>query len=636
MLPVHSFRDPMAFTRRYLVASAFLVGAALSLTAANISAQMVEDNTEIEVRYTLDRSGLVWAEVQADGLRVILSGTAPTEALRFRALSLTGSVVDATRIVDEMAIAAADGFDPPRFSAEVLRNGSGLTVVGLIPQSSDRDAIIDGFSSMRDTPVTDLLETADYPAPSGWEDALAYAVSAIEELPRAKVSVHPGRVAITAIADDADDKAEMERVLQRRAPPALRVSLNITAPRPVISPFALRFVRDGDGARFDTCSADSLATHTHIMEAAMRAGLTGPGQCAIGMGVPTPAWAEAVSLGIDAVADLGAGTLTFSDADVTLAAIAGTDPALFDRVIGELEAALPDVFLLKAVLPPSQEEPDAGPAEFIATLSPEGQLQLRGRINDPEIRNVANSFAKSRFGSSNVYMAARVVPNLPVDWPNRVLAGLESLGYLDSGAVTVTSETLTITGRSGDANARDAIARFLVEKLGDGAAFAVDVSYVEELDPVAALPTPEECEAEIAEITSNGKITFEPGSATIDESALPIMDAIANALADCDGIRLEVQGHTDSQGREEMNLALSQSRAESVLNELRARRVLTSGFLAKGYGETQPIAENDTEEGREANRRIAFQLILPEPSVPEGDTGLESLAESGDTESDEQ
>jgi OOP family OmpA-OmpF porin len=110
------------------------------------------------------------------------------------------------------------------------------------------------------------------------------------------------------------------------------------------------------------------------------------------------------------------------------------------------------------------------------------------------------------------------------------------------------------------------------------------------------------------------------------------MDKIAEILQACGDIRLEVQGHTDSQGREEMNLSLSQARAESVLNELRARKVLTSGFTAKGYGEAQPIADNDTEEGREANRRIEFRLIVPEVSVPQGESTLESLAEKSDTE----
>ena len=125
-------------------------------------------------------------------------------------------------------------------------------------------------------------------------------------------------------------------------------------------------------------------------------------------------------------------------------------------------------------------------------------------------------------------------------------------------------------------------------------------------------------------------MVFEPGSGTLDASAAPIIDKIAEVLRDCGQIRLEIQGHTDSQGREEMNQALSQTRAQSVLNALAERRLLTSTFTAKGYGESQPIADNDTEEGREANRRIAFVLIRPEP-VAEEPTTLEAQEANSET-----
>jgi OOP family OmpA-OmpF porin len=351
------------------------------------------------------------------------------------------------------------------------------------------------------------------------------------------------------------------------------------------------------------------------------------------MGVPTPFWGDAVSAAIGALARLGEGTVTFSDADVTLAAAEGTDAALFDRIIGELETALPEVFVLKAVLPVAQDN-NSGPPEFIATLSPEGQVQLRGRIRDQDMRVVIDSFAKARFGVGNVYTAARAVPNLPGDWPTRVITGIEALGLLDSGVTTVTPDMLYVSGRSGNPEASDAVTRLIVDKLGDASTFEIDIAYVETLDPVAALPTPDECEAQMAEIIEEGKISFEPGSTSIDEAAMPTLDKIAEVLVECGDIRLEVQGHTDSQGREEMNLSLSQARAESVLNELRARRVLTGSFVAKGYGETEPIADNDTEAGREANRRIAFRLIRPEPSIPEGESTLETISQNSDTRTD--
>ncbi|MGZ2256521.1 OmpA family protein [Roseobacter sp. A03A-229] len=614
--------------------AAFVAAAAVALVAANSSVQVVEDSSEIGVRDALDANALTWAEVEADGLRVLLAGTAPNEALRFRALSVAGSVVDAARIIDQMQVQAAAAIAPPRFSAEVLRNTSGVSIIGLIPESTDRDEMVAGFTAMSDLPVTDLLETANYPAPTGWEDALAFAITAIDDLPRAKVSVTAGRVEVTAITDSAEAKAALEKELTRAAPPALQLTLNITAPRPVITPFTLRFVLNDEGARFDACSADTEDTEARILAAARAAGLDGAARCTIGMGVPSPNWAQAVETGIAALAELGGGSVTFSNADVTLVAAEGTDPGLFDRVTGELETGLPEVFALTPVLPEAPE-PSAGPAQFLATLSPEGQVQLRGRLSDQTMREVADSFARAKFGSDNVYTAARVVEDLPADWSARVLTGLQALAYLANGAVTVTADTIALTGKTGNVNARAAVAQFMADKLGQDSTFEIDVVYVEALDPIAALPTPQECEADIGEIVAASKIVFEPGSATIDESTLSTMDMIAEVLRDCGDLRLEVQGHTDSQGREEMNLALSQARAESVLNELRARRVLTGSLVAKGYGEALPIADNGTEAGREANRRIEFRLITPTAFQPEGETTLESATESGDTEGGE-
>lgn len=624
----------MRLSSLLMVFATFFCAALLSLVAANMSVKLIEESSEIGVRDALDSRDMTWAEVQADGLQVTLAGIAPTEAVRFAALSTAGTVVDAARVIDNMEVQAIADIAPPRFSAEILRNDAGLSIIGLMPNSTDREEVLDRISAISGrAPVTELIESADYPAPDGWEDALGFALTAMERLPRAKVSVEAGRVAITAITDSAEEKARLEQQLRRASPPGLRVSMEIAAPRPVITPFTLRLVKDEVSTRFDACSADTDATRNQILTAAREAGLEGNGQCTVGMGVPSPNWGRAVSQSIAALNELGGGSVTFSDADVTLVAAEGTPQADFDRIVGELENRLPDVFALFAKLPETVD-PNQGPPEFVATLSPEGLVQLRGRLSDDNLRNLADSYAKAAFGSDKVYTATRLVDDLPGSWPVRVLTGLEALAQLSNGAVTVTPDLLTISGNTGNPQASTNIASLLAAKLGEAATFEISVTYQEKLDPVASIPTPDECEAEIAAIVSTSKINFEPGSATIDASTLGVMDDIAEVLNICGDIQLEIQGHTDSQGGEDMNLNLSQARAQSVLNELRARRVLTSSFNAKGYGETKPIADNDTEEGREANRRIEFKLIRPAPSQPEGETTLETIAGSGDTEAE--
>ena len=622
----------MRLSSLLIIAMTFFAAAVVSLVAANFSVKLIEESSEIGVRDALDDEGMTWAEVQADGLQVTLAGIAPTEAVRFKALTTAGSIVDAARVIDQMEVEAQAAIAPPRFSAEVLRNDSGISIIGLIPTTSDRESAIERFSDIvgKDN-VADFLEQGDYPAPEGWEDALAFALTAMTQLPRAKASIEAGRVSITAIADSAEAKAAMENKLNRSVPPSVELMLDIAAPRPVLTPFTLRFQIDEEGARFDACSADTDAARTRILAAATQAGVIGTARCTVGLGVPTPRWADAVEQAINAVKQLEGGSVTFADADITLVALAGSDQANFDRVVGELENSLPDVFALHSKLP-KVLDPNEGPPEFTATLSPEGQVQLRGRVVDVSMRELAESYAKARFGSEKVYTAARVADNLPADWAPRVLTGLEALAGLSNGSVTVTPTGLSVTGNTGNPDASSEIAAMLAGKLGEGSEYDIDVTYQEKLDPVLGLPSPDQCEAEIGEVLKTGKINFEPGSATIDASALGIMDEIAEILKRCGDIPLEIQGYTDSQGREEMNLALSESRAQSVLNELRARQVLTGTFTAKGFGEDNAIADNSTEAGREANRRIEFRLIRPNTVTTPEQTTLESIAQSGDTD----
>ena len=617
-----------------IIVASFFSAALLSMITANFSVKLIEDKSEIGVRSEFDKSGMTWAEVEANGLQVIIAGVAPTEALRFAALSTAGGVVDAARIIDEMQIKAVADIAPPRFSAEILLNDAGLSIIGLIPASTDRADILEQATKNSDSSkITDLIETADYPTPEGWQDALGFALFSMTKLQRAKISVQAGRVAIDAITDSAKEQSKLEKDLNRAAPPGLRLTLNISAPRPVITPFTLRLVKDERSARFDSCSANTEKARQLILNAANRAGLQGRSMCILGMGSPSPKWGIAVEQGIDAITKLGTGSITFSDTDVTIVAGVGTTQVSFDRIIGELENNLPAVFALYAKLPET-EDSSLGPQEFIATLSPEGLVQLRGRLANENMRNLTESYARATFGTSNVYMAARLVSDLPDTWPLRILTGLEALSKLSYGVVTVTPNMVVVSGSAGEQMASTKIASLLAAKLGEAEEFDIKVTYIEKLDPIAALPTPDECEAEIAAIVAISKITFEPGSATINASALGTMDDIAEILRQCGDLKLEVQGHTDSQGREEMNLNLSQARAQSVLNELRARRVLTSTYTAKGYGEINPIADNKEEAGREANRRIEFRLLRPEPAKPEMQTTLETIAGSSDIEAE--
>jgi len=607
----------MRLSANLIALAAVLIAGLFCILSAVFAVNLIENRAASEIRHALVAEGIDWAGVEPDGLLVQLSGTAPSEATRFRALSITGTIVDAARVIDAMEVTPSQPINAPRFSMELLRNDSGVSLVGLIPAGMDRAALLEEVrDAVDDAPVTDLLETAKFDAPEGWDRAVRFGLEALEKLPRSKISIAADELRAIAITDSGKEKRRLEGDLTRAAPEGLNLVLDISAPRPVITPFTLRFIIDETGARFDACSADTEAARDRILAAARKAGLTGKADCTIGLGVPSPNWAKAVEAGIEGLAALGGGTLTLSDADVTLVAQEGADQALFDRVVGETEAALPEVFSLHAVKPEPVKIDGSGEGEgtpeFVATLSPEGLVQLRGRVPDELVRAATESYARSRFGLDHVYAAMRLDPELPEGWPMRVLTSLEALSELDHGSVIMQPDFLELRGTTGDTEANARIARLFAGKLGEAQNFKIDVEYVEPPEPEDTAPSPEECVARINAILEEQKITFAPGSVTVEGESLRVVNRIAEVLRECPDARMEIGGHTDSQGREEMNLQLSQSRAEGVLSALLARRILTSNLTARGYGESQPIADNETEEGREANRRIEFRLIQPE------------------------
>ncbi|WP_341368179.1 OmpA family protein [Yoonia sp. BS5-3] len=620
------------FTRLIVFAAA----AFLSVAAARVAVTVVEERSVLAVQETLVDQGHEWATVQGDGLQVILEGTAPTEANLFRAISAAGSMVDASRVINNMAVTDSASIAPPEFAIEILRNDSGVSLIGLIPATTDREDLAERIADLADgKPVTDLLEVGDYPTPETWRDALGYALRALEMLPRSKISVNADRVIVNAISDSPAEKRQLETALARNTPDGVRLAVEISAPRPVISPFTTRFILDGDGARFDACAADTSEAVATIVEAASNAGFRERANCTLALGAPSRTWGEAVAMAIEAVDEMDGGTVTIADTDITLIAPIGTDQRVFDNAVGQLENALPEAFALAAELPVLPEQTDEESPQFTAILSPEGEVQLRGRVPDDITNTVVKNFASARFGQQPVTMRTRVVEGLPTGWSIRVLAGVEALSELSNGSVIVGPDMFEVRGNTGNPDASADISRLLIEKLGQGADFEINVTYVEELDPIAGLPTPEECIDQIQSVTEVRKITFDPSSADITAATQPVVDEIAEILKACGDLRIRVSGYTDSQGREVMNQQLSQDRADAVLTALRARRVPVSTFEAIGYGEENPIADNDTEEGREANRRIEFDLILPEPAL-EDVSALDTLAAEDQGETGDQ
>ncbi|HJM35422.1 MAG TPA: OmpA family protein [Acidimicrobiales bacterium] len=124
-------------------------------------------------------------------------------------------------------------------------------------------------------------------------------------------------------------------------------------------------------------------------------------------------------------------------------------------------------------------------------------------------------------------------------------------------------------------------------------------------------------QARLSEAAARAPIEFESGGDRITEDSATTLDQIASFLSTNVTVRVQIVGHTDSDGDEVANLNLSTLRAEAVRSQLVARGIDPERLLTLGYGEYDPVADNITQEGKKRNRRIEF-LVLPE-----GNNGIE-------------
>ncbi|MCS3796067.1 OmpA family protein [Niastella sp. OAS944] len=108
------------------------------------------------------------------------------------------------------------------------------------------------------------------------------------------------------------------------------------------------------------------------------------------------------------------------------------------------------------------------------------------------------------------------------------------------------------------------------------------------------------------------KILFGFNSADLSSGATTNLNKLVEVLNAYPDTDIEIQGHTDSKGSDEYNQTLSEKRASSVASFLRGKGVASSRVKIKGYGETAPVASNDTEDGRAQNRRVNFLITANE------------------------
>lgn len=310
----------------------------------------------------------------------------------------------------------------------------------------------------------------------------------------------------------------------------------------------------------------------------------------VGENTSGAAWLAGIVTAIDGVDDLENGSIAVGPGGVLLEGsvpTADTRADIEETFAVALGGTTPIDNRLEVV---SLAEPS-----FEAELLDDGTVRLRGVMPDqPTIDSIVA-------GAAGVYGSGNVVNEMTVGETVASPAYLESLpgvfGAIDGLSpwrVNVENGAALLSGLAVSEDARTGTVDRLTIALGSGLAIDNQV----EVDPNAV--------ATVLTELLKGTATFEIGSAALSTEAMGLLDRAVEILMDNPTTILTVEGHTDDVGSDSANLELSEARARTVVDYLVAGGIDAERLTAIGYGETRPIADNNTADGRSENRRIQF------------------------------
>jgi OOP family OmpA-OmpF porin len=317
-------------------------------------------------------------------------------------------------------------------------------------------------------------------------------------------------------------------------------------------------------------------------------------QMGLARGAPLRFEAAAMLL-LDQIGKLKDGKVTITDTKVNLSGMA--------RDLGGREAIaaalknLPEGFSIAA------NEVKAPPYIFQAYKDPvAATVTLTGYVPDNNLHAAIATSASRKFFTEKVVDNLKASIGAPASFNTAVVAALGALSRLSTGTLVVSDREVKLSGDALYEGAANDI------RAGLGKDFPKNWQYKPEITvkPAAGPVDGTVCQQLFSELLNKGKIRFATKRADIDPDSAGILDHLIETALRCPTTNIEVAGHTDADGEDAFNQALSEKRAQAVIDYLVKAGLPASRFTAVGYGGTQPLAGNDTDDGKAQNRRIEF------------------------------
>lgn len=572
--------------------------ACLSALAIWFTAGSIEADLQSRTLSAL-RTDHAWAQVLIKGRDLTLTGLAPDEESRKDALSIVRDVYGVRDVSDASVLLPEE--KPYRLSAE--KTPSGIVLSGFVPNESARSDIISTLTGLLPgIALSDQMNLARG-APTGLVSLAGYGLSVFSWFSTGSMSITDRTMHITGQALNPEDHEAALAALSLVPPSAGIVNSVEITPASAVGEYSWSATKAADGVVVSGYVPDGEIRETIMARAGSIDGDRGADdRMQFASGVPDGVdWMAAAETALSVLGKMSAGTVTVTQARLDVSGEA-SDVEAFRSIQDILSDSLPGGLTLGTA--------DLGLAHgasyaWTARLSG-SELQVSGFVPDAAFRTRIVELARLKFGSIDINDTLEIAPGAPDGFEEAAITALQALSRLDEAEASIADGTVSISGSALNEAGSRQVARLMAEELPAG--FSGEATVSPGNDGGDEL-NPETCQAELNRVTASNTILFETGEAAIQDHSYGFLDRIARIAQQCGQTRLEISGHTDSDGSDTDNLALSDLRARAVVDFMTAAGIAADRLVAVGHGESRPLASNETDEGKAANRRIEFRVL---------------------------
>jgi OmpA-OmpF porin, OOP family len=543
----------------------------------------------------LAAAGLEWARIEISGRDARVLGEAPSPDSRALAVAAADRVFGIREVDDAMTVLP----EVRPFTLTVLRDGTKVTLTGSVPAGSARATLLErARQAIPGVNLVDQLKPARG-APANFEAITAYGLGELRKLGEGTLSISDQALALTGRAADFASYADIRAKLAV-LPAGVKLTKGL-APGDILPPLVRPFVFVAEK------SVSGLALGGYVPSEAIKTRLLGEARAAglplrdgvqVADGAVGGDWAGAAVLLVRELGRLESGKATLTDDKVAVIG-KGRDLVGEEDVRADLRALPAGFVLTQAAI----ESRAIRPYVFNAARE-EGRLRLSGYVPGPAAKAEILDTARRYFEGEAIEDALAEGLGEPKDFGPAVRLGLQELARLGTGAtLALSDDALSIRGLAPFDFAREQIAATLRGGLPAGFRGAFEIGTAPLPPPVTLSPA---CQALYQEVLSRGAIRFKVASADLSEESRGMLDRLTVVTLRCTEAKVEIGGHTDSDGSAQTNAELSRRRAETVGAYFLRAGIPAERLEAVGYGHTVPVAPNDTPENKAKNRRIEF------------------------------